>query len=64
MIDQLIAHVRKTHGLMIAELTAEEAIRLSFSQGGVIEVKGRDAQTGLPRTVGIWYEEIWRAIRD
>jgi len=33
MIDQLIAHVRKNHGLMIAELTAEEAIRLSFSQG-------------------------------
>lgn len=60
MIDQLIAYVRRAHGLIIAELTAEEAIRRSFSQGGIIELKGRDAQTGLPRTVWIWSGEIWR----
>jgi actin-like ATPase involved in cell morphogenesis len=41
-----------------------DVIRCSFSEDGVLEVKGRDAQTGLPRTVGISYEEIWRAIRN
>jgi hypothetical protein len=60
VIDQLIAYIRKTHGLIIAELTAEEAIRRSFSEGGVIELKGRDAQTGLPRTLWIRYGEIWQ----
>jgi rod shape-determining protein MreB len=62
-IDRLIGYVRRTHGLIIGELTAEEAIRRSLSQGGVIEVKGRDAETGRPRSVGILYEDIRRAIR-
>ena len=63
-IDQVIAYVRRAHGLIIGELTAEEAIRLSFSPAEMIEVRGRDAETGRPRAVRIWYDDIWRAIRD
>ena len=62
-IDRLIGYVRRTHGLIIGELTAEEAIRRSVSQVGVVEVRGRDTETGRPRSVGIWYEDIRRAIR-
>jgi actin-like ATPase involved in cell morphogenesis len=57
-IDRLIGYVRRTHGLIIAELTAEEAIRRSVSQVGVVEVRGRDAETGRPRSVGIRCEDI------
>jgi actin-like ATPase involved in cell morphogenesis len=64
VINQLIARLRDTRHLIITEQTAEETIRLSFSQGGVLDVTGTDAQTGQPRTVSIWYEEVWRAIRD
>jgi actin-like ATPase involved in cell morphogenesis len=64
VINQLIACLRDTRRLIITEQTAEETIRLSFSQGGVLDVTGTDAQTGQPRTVALWYEEVWRAIRD
>ena len=63
-IDRFIGYIRRTHGLIIAELTAENAIRRSVLLGGVIEVKGRDAATGWPRSVGIRYEDILEAIRD
>ena len=64
VITQLIACLRDTRRLIITEQTAEETIRLSFSHGGIIDVTGTDVQTGQPRTVAIWYEEVWRAIRD
>jgi len=57
-IDRLIGYVRRTHGLIIGELMAEETIRRSVLLGGVIEVKGRDATTGWPRTAGISCEDI------
>jgi actin-like ATPase involved in cell morphogenesis len=62
-IDRLIVYVRRTHGLIIAELTAENAIRRSVSYVGIVEVRGRDANTGWPRTVRILCEDVWRAIR-
>ena len=64
VINQLIACLRYTRRLIITEQTAEETIRLSFSHGGIIDVTGTDVQTGQPRTVALWYEEVWRAIRD
>jgi actin-like ATPase involved in cell morphogenesis len=60
--DRFIGYVRRKHGLIIAELTAEEAIRRSVLLEGVIEVKGRDATTGWPRTAGIPSKDIRRAI--
>ena len=63
-IDRLIGYVRRTHGLIIGELMAEETIRRSVSPGGVIEVKGRDAVTGRPRSVGIRCEDIRQAGKE
>ena len=42
VITQLIACLRDTRRLIITEQTAEETIRLSFSQEGVIDVTGTD----------------------
>jgi hypothetical protein len=50
VIIQLIAYVRRPHGLIIAGLTAEEVIRRSFSQGKTIEVAGTFTAPGMAKT--------------
>jgi actin-like ATPase involved in cell morphogenesis len=63
-IDRFIGYIRRTHGLIIGELMAEEAIRRSVLLEGVIEVKGRDATTGWPRAATIPRDDVRQAIRD
>ena len=67
--DETIArHVRRKHGLVIGQVTAEE---VKCRIGGVyprkekvtMTVKGRDAKTGLPRQVELSSEEIYEVLR-
>ena len=74
--DAIATRLRKEHGLIIGENTAEE-IKLSIGRamalpqekgkdkGGVkpMKVKGRDSIQGLPKTVEITAEEVEEALK-
>jgi rod shape-determining protein MreB len=69
-MDEAIAQwVRKHHNLLIGELQAE-AIKLALGSarptglGRRLEVKGRDAIDGLPKTVTVEEDEVSDALRD
>ena len=63
-LDQSIAeYIRKRHGLSIGDRTAEEikitiGSALPVSEEEVMEVKGRDNLTGLPKTVSVTSDQI------
>ena len=69
-LDQAISdYVRRKHGLAIGDRTAEEikitigsAIRLPEEE--VMETKGRDVITGLPRTITVATNEIVESIQE
>jgi rod shape-determining protein MreB len=69
-LDQsIIDFVRKRHGLAIGDRTAEEikitiGSALGLSEEEMMEIKGRDMITGLPKTVTITTNEIVTAISD
>lgn len=71
-IDEAIqAYIRKKHNLIIGERMAEEvkikigsATKLKVSELDKIEVRGRDAFSGLPRTVVITSDEVTEAVAD
>lgn len=69
-IDEAIANcVRKKHNLIIGERMAEEVkIKIGsatpLKQVEKMEVRGRDAVTGLPQTVEITSDEVTDAISD
>ncbi len=71
-IDEAIQnYVRKKHNLIIGERMAEEvkikigsATPLKPNEAMTMEVRGRDAFSGLPRTVEIMSEEVTEAIAD
>lgn len=69
MDDAIIQHVKRTYNLMIGERTAEE-IKISvgtaypLSEVETEEVRGRDLVTGLPKTVTITSEEIYKALSE
>jgi rod shape-determining protein MreB and related proteins len=69
-LDQsIVEYIRKKHALAIGDRTAEE-IKISIgsalpvSEEEVMEVKGRDNLTGLPKVVSIATNEIVHAIQD
>jgi rod shape-determining protein MreB len=69
-IDDVIAsHIRKRHGLMVGDSTAEEVkmqvgSALPLDEELVMEVRGRDQLTGLPKSIPIGTNEIVEAIAD
>ena len=71
-IDEAIQNfVRKKHNLIIGERMAEEvkikigsAIKLKSSELQKMEIRGRDAFSGLPKTVEITSDEVTEAIED
>lgn len=69
-LDQaIIEHVRKSHGLAIGDRTAEEikitiGSALALPEEEVMEIKGRDNITGLPKTVTIATNDVVDAIQD
>lgn len=63
----IIDHVKKTHNLSIGEKTAEDVkiqigSALPLEEELVMNIKGRDLLTGLPRTTEVKTNEIVRAI--
>lgn len=65
----IIEYVRKKHGLAIGERTAEEikitiGSALALPEEEVMEIKGRDNITGLPKTVTISTNEVVEAITE
>lgn len=65
----IIEYIRKKHGLAIGDRTAEEikitiGSALPVSEEEVMEVKGRDNLTGLPKTISISTNEVVQAIAD
>ncbi len=67
--DAIIRYAHANHGLIIGERLAEDikihvGTVMERSQKKLMEVKGRDLQTGLPKTVRISSEEIREALKD
>lgn len=67
--EAIIFYLKKIHNLVIGERTAEEikiTIGNAYPSTDVkkMDVKGRDAVTGLPRTLIMDSEEIREALRD
>ena len=68
-MDEAIArHVRRVHGVVIGQATAED-IKIQIGcvykrpENVSMTVKGRDAKTGLPRTLTLLSEEIYDVLR-
>ncbi len=67
--DAIVKYVQKKYGLMIGEQSAEE-IKLSIGtafekpEPKVMEVKGRDIVTGLPKTVRVTSEDTRDALKE
>ena len=67
--DEAIArHVRRKHGVVIGQVTAEE-IKIQIGcvyprpEDITMTVKGRDAKTGLPREILVYSSEIYEVLR-
>jgi rod shape-determining protein MreB len=67
--EAIIRYVRKKHNLLIGERTAED-IKISIGtvverpEQKVMEVRGRDLVTGLPKTVKVTSEETRDALKE
>lgn len=65
----IISYIRKTHGLFISE-DAAETIKVRIGTAveeanpQVMEVKGRNVLTGLPKKIKLTSEEICEALKD
>ncbi len=67
--DALIGWLRRTHGLIVGQPTAE-ALKVEVGSAAPqanqreAEVRGRDAASGLPRAVTVGDEEVREALRE
>ena len=67
--EAIIRYVRKKHNLLIGERTAED-IKITIGTAierpdqKVMEVRGRDLVTGLPKTVRVTSEETRDALKE
>ena len=68
--EALIQHVRKGHSLMIGPLQAEElklatsSMSASEHESPILEIKGRNLITGLPKTIGVSVQELREALQE
>ena len=67
--DEVIArHVRRRHGVVIGQVTAED-IKIQIgcvyprAEDIAMNVKGRDAKTGMPREITLLSSEIYEVLR-
>ena len=69
MDEAVINHVKRTYNLLIGERTAEQ-IKIQIGTAYPVDnvetdqVRGRDLLTGLPKTVTITSEEIYKALSE
>ncbi|MEW6681254.1 MAG: rod shape-determining protein, partial [bacterium] len=69
MDEAIVQYIRKHYNLLIGDRTAEEIkIKIGsaypLSEESVMEVKGRDANTGLPRTLRISSDKVREALKE
>lgn len=69
--EAIIRYIRREHNLMIGERTAEEikiAVGCAVPEGRkdnqVIDVKGRDLITGLPKTITVTSKDAYKAMEE
>ncbi len=67
--EALVRYMRKTHNLLIGERTAEDIkIRIGSAyprpEVEVVDVRGRNLVTGLPKTIEVTSEETESALKD
>ncbi|GAA5500784.1 cell shape-determining protein Mbl [Deinococcus xinjiangensis] len=69
--ESIMRYVRRKHGVLIGERTAEEikikvgaAIIFDESETVTAEIRGRDLQTGLPRTITIDTSNVVEALME
>lgn len=67
--DAIVRYMKKQHNLLIGERTAEEMkIKIGtvypFDEESVMEVRGRNLITGLPKTVEVAASETEEALRE
>ena len=67
--EQIINYVRKAHGCVIGETTAEtikKEVGMAIADGKTleIEVRGRNLAEGVPRAITVTSDEITQAISD
>lgn len=69
--DAIIRYIRREYNLLIGERTAEEvkiqigtAFPTALEQERVMDVRGRDLLTGLPRTIRVTSQETWLALQE
>ena len=67
--ESIVNHVRRNHGVLIGEATAERVKKSigaawSDSENREIEVKGRDLAEGLSKSVVLSSKEIYGALKD
>lgn len=69
MDEAIMQHIKRTYNLMVGERTSEE-IKIKIGTAYPLEkvetydVRGRDLLTGLPKTVEITSEEIYKALSE
>jgi len=69
MDEAIISHIKRNYNLMIGERTAEQ-IKIQIGTAYLLksidsyEVRGRDLVTGLPKTIKITSEEVYRALSE
>lgn len=69
MDEAIVQHIKRTYNLMIGERTAED-IKIKIGSAvwngdqRTYEVRGRDLITGLPKTVTITAEEVYKALAE
>lgn len=69
MDQAIIAYIRKTYNLTIGERTAE-AIKMEIGSAraddnnAMMDIRGRDLVTGLPKTIEITAQEISESLRE
>jgi rod shape-determining protein MreB len=63
MTATLTHYLRQEHGLLVGELTVEEAkMQIGSLRNGAVRVEGRDAGTGRPRSVDLKAAEVASAL--
>ena len=66
--EAIIRHVRRQHGLVIGEVTAE-TVKIQLGQvyprndERSMNIKGRDAKTGMPKVITLVASEIYEVLR-
>jgi rod shape-determining protein MreB len=69
MDEAIVNHIKRTYNMMIGERTAEE-VKMTIGSAyppdheELMDVRGRDLVTGLPKTLNINSSEIQRALSD